>query len=79
MSSQDGVSHQQEPAPLSLPELNRLVDVSFVWDENSDSNSDVVVIPSQHMVTQQILNHCQSSRDLKFRFPDSCRTEQLNL
>ncbi len=35
-SSQDGVSQIQEPVPLSLPQLNRLVETSFVWDENSD-------------------------------------------
>ena len=28
--SQDGVSQFQEPAPLSLPQLNRLVEASFV-------------------------------------------------
>ena len=44
-SSQDGVSQLKEPAPLSLPQLNRLVETSFVWDESSASNADVVVIP----------------------------------
>ena len=39
----------------------------------------VVVIPSQHKVTQQILIHWQPFRDLKFRFPGSRRAEQLNL
>ena len=78
-SSQDGVSQQQEPVPLSLPQLNRLVETSFVRDESSASNVDVVVIPSQCRVTQQILSHCQSFRDLKLMFPDSRRAEQLNL
>ena len=55
-SSQDGVSQQQEPAPLSLPQLNRLVEASFVRDESSASNVDVAVIPSQRRVTQQILS-----------------------
>ena len=41
--SQDGVSQLQEPAPLSLPQLNRLVEVSSVWDESSSSNADVAV------------------------------------
>ena len=50
LSSQDGVSQQQEPAPLSLPQLNRLVEGSFVRDESSVSNVDVAVIPSQHRV-----------------------------
>ncbi len=45
--SQDGSSHLQEPVPLSLPHLNRLVEASFVWDEISASNADVTVIPSQ--------------------------------
>jgi hypothetical protein len=50
-SSQDGVSQLQDPDPLSLPQLNHLVETSFVWDENSASNDDVVVIPSQLKVT----------------------------
>ena len=78
-SSQDGVSQLKEPAPFSLPQLNRLVEVSVVWDENSASNVDVPVIPSQLKVTHQILRHWESSRDLKSRFTDSCRTEQLSL
>ena len=57
LSSQDGVSQQQEAAPLSLPQLNRLIEASFVRDESSASNTDVTVIPSQHRVTQQILSH----------------------
>ena len=56
-TSQDGVSQQQEPAPLSLPQIDRLVEVSFVRDENSVSNVDITVIPSHHRITQQILSH----------------------
>ena len=78
-SSQDRVSQQQQQAPLSLPQLNRLVEASFVRDESSASNADVAVIPSQHRVTQQILSHWQPFRDLKFRFAGSRRAEQLNL
>ncbi len=29
-SSQHGISQLQEPAPLALPQLNRLIEVSFV-------------------------------------------------
>jgi hypothetical protein len=54
-SSQDGVSHLQEPAPLALPQLNRLIETSFVRDENSASSADVTTIPSQFKVTKQIL------------------------
>ena len=57
LSSQDGVSHHQETTPLSLPQFNRLFEVSFVRDESSASNVDVDVIPSQRRVTQQILSH----------------------
>ena len=57
LSSQDGVSQQQEAAPLSIPQLNRLIEASFVRDESSASNADVTAIPSQHRVTQQILSH----------------------
>ena len=56
-SSQDGVPQQQETDTLFLPHLNRLIEVSFVRDERSDSNTDVTVIPSHHRVTQQILSH----------------------
>jgi hypothetical protein len=57
LSSQDGVSHQQETAPLSLPQLNRVFEASFVRDESSTSNADVADFPSHHRVTQQILSH----------------------
>ena len=78
-SSRDGVSQLQEPAPLSLPQVNLLVEASFMRDESSASNDDVPVIPSQHKVTQQMLSHWQPFRDLEFRFAGSCRAEQLNL
>ncbi len=61
-SSQDGVSQLQDPVPLSLPQLNRLVEVSFVRDGSSDSNVDVPVIPSQLKVTHQILSHWEPFR-----------------
>ena len=41
------MSQQEEDGPLSLPQLNRLIEASFVWDEISVSNVDVTVIPSQ--------------------------------
>jgi hypothetical protein len=69
--SQDGVSHLQDPAPLSLPQFNRLVEVSFVWDESSASSTDVTVIPSQFKVTKQILFHCQPFRDLNLKYVGS--------
>jgi hypothetical protein len=64
LSSQDGVSHQEETATFSLPQFNRLFEASFVREESSASNADVAVIPSQHRVTQQILSHWQLFRDL---------------
>jgi hypothetical protein len=48
LRSQDDVSQQQGAAPLSLPQLNRLFEASFVRDESSASNADVAAIPSQH-------------------------------
>jgi len=57
LNSQDGVSHQQEAVPLSIPQLDRLFEASFVRDESSASNTVVTVIPSQHRVTQQLLSH----------------------
>jgi hypothetical protein len=47
LRSQDDVSQQQGPAPLSLPEINRLFEVSFVRDESSVSNADVLSLCSQ--------------------------------
>jgi hypothetical protein len=35
LSSQDGVSQQQQATPLSLPPLNRLFEASFARDERS--------------------------------------------
>ncbi len=45
LSSQDGVSQQQQTDSLSLPQINRLIESSFVWDESSASNADVTAIP----------------------------------
>jgi hypothetical protein len=66
-------------APLILPQLNRLVEASFVRDESSASNADATAIPSQLKVTKQILIHWQPFRDLKHMFADSRRTEQVKL
>jgi hypothetical protein len=77
LSSQDGVSQQQETTSISLPQLNRLIDASFMRDESSVSNADATVIPSQHRVTQQILSHWQTFQDLKLMFAGSRRAEQL--
>jgi len=80
VSSQDGVSQQQEAAPLSLPQLNRLIQASIVRDnESSASNADAIAILSQHRVSQQILSHWQPFRDLKLMFAGSRRAEQLSL
>jgi hypothetical protein len=48
---------QQEAAPLSLPQLNRLFEASFARDESSASTAGVAAIPSQFKVTQEILLH----------------------
>ena len=48
-------------------------------DESSASNADVPVIPSHLKVTHQILSHWEPFRDLKSRFADSRRAEQLSL
>jgi hypothetical protein len=64
-TSQNDFPQQQESAQLSLPQLNRLFEDSFVCDESSASTADVVVIPYQHKVTFQILIHWQSFIDLK--------------
>ena len=53
--SQDGIdgASQEEDAPHFLPQLNQLHDLSFV---RGDDVSNVVTIPTQDGVTQQILN-----------------------
>jgi hypothetical protein len=79
LSSQDGVSQQQEAAPLSLQKLNRLFKSSFVRDESSTSNAAVTAIPLQHRVTQQILSHWQPFLDLKLMSAGSRRDAQLSL
>jgi hypothetical protein len=42
LSSQAGVSQQRQTAPLSLPQLNRLFEATFVRDETPVSNADVI-------------------------------------
>ncbi len=79
LSSQDGIPQKQETATLTLPQLNLLIEASFVRDESYASNTDVTAIPSHLRVTQQILRHWQSFQDLKLMFTDSHRTEQLSL
>jgi hypothetical protein len=54
--SQRFLSHLHNSAQLSLPQLNRLFEASFVRDESSASTADVAVIPSQHKVTDQTLS-----------------------
>ncbi len=71
----DGASHQ-ETVLLFLPQLNQLHEPSFVREEDT---SNVVVIPTQHRVTQQILNRWYPFKDLKQTFPVSLRAEQLCL
>jgi hypothetical protein len=66
-------------ANLIVPQLNRLVEASFVWDESSTSNADVTAIPSQFKVTKQILLDWDPFRDLKLMFAGSHRAEQLSL
>ncbi len=43
LCSQDDVSQQQGPAPLSLPQINLLFEASFVRDESSVSNAERMV------------------------------------
>ena len=52
-SQQDGDAQQQEAAPLLLPQLNCLQEAYIVRGEDA---SNVVAIPTQHRVTQQILS-----------------------
>ena len=52
LSSQDSVPQQQEAAPLSLPQLDRLFEASFARDESSASTAGVAVVHSQFKVTQ---------------------------
>jgi len=67
-SSQDGVPQQQEAAPLSLPQLDRLHEASFARDKSSASNAGVATIHSQFKVTQQILTNWCPSGTLSLNF-----------
>jgi hypothetical protein len=58
LRSQDGVSQQQEDAPLFVPQLNRLHEASIVRGEDA-SNVAVTDIPAQNRVTLQILSMWQ--------------------
>ncbi len=78
LSSQDGVSQQQQDAPLSIPQLNHLHEASIVWGEDA-SNVAVTAIPAQNRLTHQILHHFQEFKDLKETFAVSRRAEQLCL
>ena len=46
-SSQDGVSQQQESAPLILPQLNRLHEAFLVRGEDA---SMLLLLPSRHRI-----------------------------
>jgi hypothetical protein len=74
-SQQDGDAQQKETDPLRLPELTRLHETYHVWGEEDSPN--VVVIPAQHRVTEQILSMSQPFKDLKQTFAVSRRPEQL--
>ena len=52
---QDGVSQQQQAAPLFVPRLDRLYEAS----SRGEDAPNAVAIPSQHRVTQQIIARWQ--------------------
>ena len=56
LSSQDGVPQQQEAAPLSLPQLDRLFEASFARDETSASNAGVATPHSLRLPSRSCLN-----------------------
>jgi len=47
---QDSVFQQEEAALLSIPEVHRLFEASFVWDESSASNGGAKLLPSPHRI-----------------------------
>ena len=52
--SQDGVSQQEETAPLFLPQLNRLHEAYIVRGE--DASNAGATIPAQQTLTHQIIS-----------------------
>jgi hypothetical protein len=74
-NSQDGVSQQQEAAPLFLPQLNRLHEACIVRGEDAISVA-CAAIPAQSRLTQQIINLWQP---FKQNFAVARRAEQLCL
>ena len=75
-NSQDGDSQQQEVGLLLIPQLNRLNEAFLVRGEDA---SNMLTIPSQNKVTQQIISLWQPFKDLKQAFAVSRRAEQLRL
>ena len=75
-NSQDGDSQQQEVGPLLIPQLNRRNEAFLVRGEDA---SNMLTIPSQNKVTQQIISLWQPFKDLKQAFAVSRRAEQLLL
>jgi hypothetical protein len=67
------------PVRIKTHKEETIEQTSFVKDESFASNADDVVIPSQYRVTQQLLSHWQSFRDLKLMFAGSRHAEQLSL
>ena len=75
-NSQDGDSQQQEVGILLIPQLNRLNEAFLVRGEDA---SNMLTIPSQNKVTQQIISLWQPFKDLNQAFAVSRRAEQLRL
>jgi hypothetical protein len=78
LSSQDGVSQQQEDAPLFIPQLNRLHGASIVRGKDA-SNVAVTAMPVQNRITLQILSMWEPFKVLKQTISVSLRAEQLRL
>ena len=73
--SQDGVSQQQQAAPLFVPQLDRLSEANL----RGEDASNAVAIPAQHRITQQIIARWPPFTDLQRTFAVSRRAEQLRL
>jgi hypothetical protein len=54
---------------VSLPHLNHLIEVSFVWDESSASNVDTTVIPTLARVLTTFAHIEENTEKRKWNSP----------
>ena len=84
--AQNGSSQQRDNGKLTLPELNRLHKAfstrgqsAAVSAQQDDSSPKPAEIPSQHRISLQLIEEWKPFKDLRQRFANTRRMEQLQL